>query len=304
MPVHGLGGRRATLRISGDFVLRWADLVSDLFFGDHLEALVLNTVLRLNVHHVFEDPVLNLRYGGLEPPPDEERRPVTISEAARAMAMPRATTSRYVAGLLERGSFVARGRRGVIVPVRELVHDETRALTDANYLNAVQMMRRLHDRGLLPSAADSAGASPSDALRTRADRYRLVLRAAGEFVSDWMVPWNRHYQTGYLYGLVFIAILQANDRATEGAADGLVDADKKPISAHATALSLKLPPETVRRHALRLEADGLVARGASGLIVPRSAWDTPAGADVLAAAAEAVVRLDRVVALYQIKLSA
>jgi hypothetical protein len=301
MPVHGLGGERAMLRLSGDYVLRWGELASELFAGDHLAALVLNTVLRLNVHHVFEDPVLNLRYGGLEPPPDDQRRPVSISEAARAMAMPRATAGRYVAGLLDRGSVVSKGLSGVIVPVRELVHDEARTMTDANYLNVLQMMRRLGDRGLLATGTNGTDAHSAEGLRARADRYRLVLRAAGEFVSDWMVPWNSQYQTGYLYGLVFTAILQANDRATDEAADQLADDAKHPISAHATALSLKLPPETVRRHVLRLESDGLLARGPSGLTVPRSAWDTPAGRDILAGAAKAVARLDAIFAAYQIQ---
>lgn len=301
--MHSSSDRRALFRISGDFVLRWADLVSDLFDGDHLAALVLNTILRLNVRHVFEDPVLNLRYGGLEPPPDEERRPVTISEAARTLAMPRVTTGRYVKWMMARGSLEHRGRAGLIVPVRELVHDESMALTDVNYLNTLQMIRRLRDRGLLPAAgADETGAAGS--LRTRSDRYRLVLRAAGEFVSDWMAPWNRQYETGYLYGLVFTAVLQANERGPGDAADQRPDADKQPISAHATAHSLKLPPETVRRHVLKLEADGLVARTASGLIIPNAAWATPLGEQILAGAAEAVARLNRVVALYQIQHSA
>lgn len=288
---------RASLRISGDYILRWAEMAHHLFMGDHLRALVLNTFLRLNVHHIHATPELNLLYAGLTPPPDDQRRPVTVSEAARAMGMPRVTTGRYVKVLKATGSLVPRERTGFIVPGRELTRDISIAMTDPNYQNLTRMVQRLRTADLLPQPL------PTGTLYGRSDRYRLVLRAAGEFVSDWMAAWNRHYPTGYLHGLVFAAILQANDRADSSAAFGLDDDAKNPISANATAASLALPAETVRRHVLRLEADGLLRRFSEGLIVPRSAWDSATGRDILGGAGEAIGRLDAGLTAYEVNCS-
>lgn len=289
-------GRRASLRFSGDFVLRWAEMAHELFQGDHLRALVLNVILWRNVHHIHLDPELNLRYGGLEPPPDEARRPVTVSEAARALRMPRVTTGRYVQALVGTGSLRTTGGAGYIVPLAELLRDGSLAMIDPNYQNLLRMMQRLRASGLLPRP-------PEGPIYGRAERYRLTLRAAGEFVSDWIDVWNRHYPTGYLYGLIFVAILQANDRSDEAAAFDLADEGKTPISAHATATSLRLSPETVRRHVLRLEADGLLTRLPDGLIVPRSALESSVGQSVLDSTCEALARLDAIMTRFEVDVN-
>ncbi len=296
MPGDETSQGRAVLRLTGDYFLRWADLASDLFDGDHLRALVLNTILHLNVHGVHEDTVLNLRYAGQEPPPDSARRPVTVSEAARAMAMPRVTAGRYIKTLVGTGSIVAVGRGGYIVPSRQILNPPSLAMTDPLYSNLLQLIRRLRSQGLLPGDTDGGRCG-------RDQRYRLVLRANGEFVGDWIRPWNRHYPTGYLFGLVFSVILQANDRARIEAGYELADGAKTPISAHAIATSLKLPAETVRRHILRLESDGVVLRTGAGLIVPAAVWTTPLGRELLANAADSVARLNRMLLDTEVSLT-
>ncbi|MDO9335209.1 MAG: hypothetical protein Q7T61_02295 [Caulobacter sp.] len=296
MPRETTPALRASFRLSSDYVLRWAELVGELFEGDHLRALVLNTILRLNVSHLLEDPQLNLRYGGLQPPPDSERRPVTISQAARAMAMPRVTARRYVLRLVETDSLIDMGRAGYIVPGRELVHAQALAATDPTYQNMILLLRRLQAAGIVP-------APPADGpLFGRDVRYRLVLRLLGVFLSDWMSAWNASHSPGYLYGLIFGAVVQANDR--NGSLIDLPSDDAKtPISAHATALSLRLPPETVRRHVLRLESEGLLQRRETGLIAPESAFATAAGEAILRGAHEAVLKLAGEVTRYQVDLA-
>ena len=294
MQPRDLADQRLVLRISGDFVLRWAELVVHLFLDDHLFALVFNTVLRLNVEPILKDPELNLRYAGLEPPPDRLRKPVTISQAARELAMPPATVGRYFKRMASDGGFVRMGRAGYIVPMGKLVRSDALAMTDPNYQNALLLMRRLRKAGF-------AAPAPDGPLAGRSERYRLVLRLAGEFISGWMRPWSHHYPTGFLYGLIFAAILQAND-SDEMAS--LADSARVPISAYAVAASLGLPTETVRRYVQRLEADGLLLRSPNGYIVPIAAFETVTGRALLTNAETTIRSVDEAMVSARVDIGA
>jgi predicted transcriptional regulator len=95
------------------FILRWVESAIRDFDGDLRLMLVHTAVLLANERPVLEDARLNAFYGGLVPPPDSLRRPVTVATLAGMTGLSRETARRFVAKL-EAASFVERTPAGVL----------------------------------------------------------------------------------------------------------------------------------------------------------------------------------------------
>jgi hypothetical protein len=129
----------------------------------------------------------------------------------------------------------------------------------------------------MASVADRRPGSLSGAMMSGGDPGRLLRIASGPlFDQTRFVRWG----LDYLDALIMMAVTQANvapiiaDPALQRryATYAAIPPDdlRRPISIHATAHSLGLPYETVRRRVTRLALLGVYQIGADGVLVPGS----------------------------------
>ena len=124
-----------------------------------------------------------------------------------------------------------------------------------------------------PSLAASADA-PAMGAPTAGPPQRLVTRIVLEFMIDVLAMATRAHGGDIKAMVVFMAIQHANIEGVavdpERAAGADLDDDlRRPITTHALAQSVSLPPETCRRYVQRLLAAGYCRRlDDRGLIVP------------------------------------
>ncbi|MES2338032.1 MAG: hypothetical protein V4537_08055 [Pseudomonadota bacterium] len=103
-------------RIALDAQIRSLETVASSF-GDIVSAYVCATIVAANVRALTLDSELAWRYAAEDQsPPDALRRPVTIRDLARELAMPFETVRRHVRVLIERNAVVTVTARGVMVP--------------------------------------------------------------------------------------------------------------------------------------------------------------------------------------------
>ena len=140
------------------------------------------------------------------------------------------------------------------------------------------------------------GAGPADP----APPQRLVTRIVLEFMIDHLAASNRVHGGDMKAMVVFMAIQQANiefiesdpERAAGCFGDYPNDALRRPITAHALAQSVSLPPETCRRYVQRLLDQGYCRRvGGRGLIVPSEVMTREPFASSIGATQDAFVKM-------------
>ena len=106
-------------RQSSVYCLRALRLVVDLY-GDPQAAIVAQSIVVANTAHLDVFMGEGWRYAGIDqPPPDEVRRPVSVSAIARSLGVPYETLRRQVRRLIEAGVCV-RVEGGLIVPMAAL----------------------------------------------------------------------------------------------------------------------------------------------------------------------------------------
>jgi hypothetical protein len=116
---------RAAVRLTGQFFLRQAALLTEVTGGDLLLGLVYVAITAANTDHM--DDAVKARYSELEEaPPDELRRPISVLALSASLNLPYETTRRYVARLEELNLAIRIGRQGVIIPKR--AHEATVAV--------------------------------------------------------------------------------------------------------------------------------------------------------------------------------
>ncbi|MBP7704288.1 MAG: hypothetical protein KA105_03245 [Caulobacter sp.] len=246
---HDQRRRALLLRLFGDFALRWFETAHALFDGDYEGVCTLLAVLQANVRAVGEDAALNGQYDRT-PPPDELRKPVSLREAARSLGVPRERFRRRAALLVAAGAFQLRDE-GYIVPSATIDADTSR-----KHCRAVGVFyRRLKQAGF--ALADIATTDEPNAWR------QGVLRVMGDVVVTWARLASQAADGNLMLAVVFAALIQANDHPGEEDAEH----PPRPISAHALALSLAVPRETVRRHVAQLETMGWARRVTGGFVV-------------------------------------
>jgi DNA-binding Lrp family transcriptional regulator len=266
------------------------DFIKDMGLErDFIDGLIICIVVQSNITPILRDPALQRAYATLgEPPPDDLRRPISISAVANSLGLPFETTRRRIAKLAARGRCVITPT-GVVVPSARLTRPAYNRSAAAVYLHVRAMFQDLRRAGLLDQYANpGAGAAsrPEDAWPVRA-----VVRLVTENVFRFLDPMQEK-----LGGLIpaFVA-MELNNANTEHmplravpqegfSPEGLLlEEFRRPIPAPALARRLGIPAETTRRYLLQLSRDGWCEHREGGWIVPLTPLKSPAFQAFLAA---------------------
>jgi DNA-binding transcriptional regulator YhcF (GntR family) len=253
------------VRISSEFFLRSVDLLTQVQ-GDRLISGLLFMAIW---HNHMDDPG-----GGA----------VGVRELARRLNLPYETVRRHARELVRAGQCSAT-REGIEVVPAVL---KSRANVDVMrriYLNTERMLVELTRAGLAKFEVPSRSA----ARRSNLTRDQMVIATAStRRLLAGIRMLGELWQGDLLRALVFTAIWTANVKHVTNSAPAasqtvLPDEQRLPVSVLAISNSLRLPYETVRRHATALEKAGICHRvGRQGLVVPGEAHLKMASATVQA----------------------
>lgn len=246
---------------------------------DFLDTLITLAIVQANVTPLVNDRDLQRAYADHDSlPPDELRRPVSVSAVAHSLRLPYETVRRHVVRL-SKAPGIELTAQGVVVGGESLNTPEHRALLTANHALVRDFYRRLRGLGALEGvAAEAARAPPPPGLAVRA-----VARVSSDYILR-IVDLITVHLGDLVRGLVFLAVLCANtehftddQRGGDGVDPGdfMPDALRRPVSVAAVAARLGVPHETVRRHAVRLVEDGMCQRAPAGLLVPAQVLARP-----------------------------
>jgi hypothetical protein len=122
---------RVAARLANGFAL---DLVKLGGFGrDVIDGLLMAAISQANVAQITRSPELQRAYATLDQvPPDEMRRPVSISAIANSLRIPFETARRRIAALTELG-VIKVVPKGVIIPQGPLNSPFYRMTAEAHY---------------------------------------------------------------------------------------------------------------------------------------------------------------------------
>ncbi len=270
------GASHASLRVAAHLANGFAlDLAKLAGFGrDIVDALLLCAISQANVAQITRNTELQRRYARLDqPPPDELRRPVSISAIANSLRIPFETARRRISALIELGVVVTHPR-GVIIPTAPLNSPFYRMGAAAHYELVRKLYFRLRGIGLLEDLA-----RPADpAYDPENPPVRLVVRLSSDYVLRLAEPIGEH-MGDLVSGLVLMDIIHANTEHLSDTQGGQADAEwdvsgfvpdtqRRPIRAATLAERLGMAHETIRRHLVRLVADDRCERNGDGYIVP------------------------------------
>jgi hypothetical protein len=277
---------RAILRAGNAFFLRSLSNLAASHPDNLISALIFCTIATSNVRHVTNSPA-NLQHGGIDNvPPDHMRRPVSVLALSAALGMPYETVRRYVGTLIARGLCVRIEGRGVVVPTAILNTVPGPQAIATGYCDLLRLLADLkrasfdftpYRRHAQTVPTPPAGEIPANA--------RALLRVGMEAILRGVDVVARLNGGDFLQGLVYTAIWTANVEHITGGPKSLSfgglaelppDAMRRPVTVSALATVLRMPYETVRRHAGKLIDEGRVLRLDGGLIVPRAVLESPA----------------------------
>ena len=239
--------------------------------GDLLDPLIFTAILDANMTPVNRDPKLRVLYGGDISAPDELRRPVSINAVAQSLRLPFETVRRRINGLAVTGHCVVEGR-GVIVPHAAVTSPAYGAIQRGRYDRARLFYQQLKAIGAL-SADGVANANAPTA--------QPLIRAANRTLSGYMLRASNDLiaLTGDALSSLILLQLTLDNTADLTAAELAAWAGDPPSLAQAIriaalAKTLRLSPETARRHVMRLESRGFCQRLNHGLVAlaPPAVW--------------------------------
>lgn len=236
------------------FVVDVANLSRD--GGDLLEALVSAAIIQANQAALRHEPSVRQAYGDSgEALPDELRRPISVNAIAQSLRLPFETVRRKVKRLIAADSCVAT-TQGVYVPQAVIVGARHAAVQSAR----LARLNRLHDElvraGVLTAGEALPGPLP-DALK----------RTANRALSEYMLRTSDRVAGlagGVQEGFVLLGLCVSNARSLIEAVSAGGGGELRPASASSIAARLGLPPETVRRRLVALQASGLARRERGG----------------------------------------
>jgi hypothetical protein len=272
---------RSVTRLSGEYVLRFLRLLFD--DGDIRDTVVALAVAAANTAHLNAGMGGVSRYAAVDtPPPDEVRKPVTVSTVAESLGLPFETTRRRMGRLARRGACV-RVDGGFIVPTAFLTRRQpSRALANVGHVRI--FVRDLEAAGLI-EAAMVARALPTS------DKDAAIARTVTRLSADYTLRALQLLVDTYgdvRTGIVAQTIVTANTThlAAEASPAGRYaaidetppDEVRQPVSVRRLSDWLGLPYETTRGQVLRLIKAGICTRSEAGVIVPTAVLTTPAAA--------------------------
>jgi DNA-binding Lrp family transcriptional regulator len=263
---------RVAARLANAFAL---DLVKLGGFGrDVIDGLLLCAISQANVAQITRSPELQRRYATLDqPPPDELRRPVSISAIANSLRIPFETARRRIGALIELG-IIRTEPKGVVIPTAPLASPFYRMAATAHYELVRSLYFRLRGLGLL----DDLPRPPAEAFDPDNPPVRLVVRLSSDYLLRLAEPITEYFGD-LVTGLIFMDIVHANtehlgdhqggEPDEDWAAEAFVpDAERRPVRVVTLAQRLGIPHETVRRRLARLVADDRCERIGDGYRVP------------------------------------
>ena len=264
-----------SMRVAGRLANAFAlDLVKLGGFGrDVVDALLLAAISQANVAQITRSPELQRKYATLDqPPPDEMRRPVSISAVANSLRIPFETARRRIAVLIELG-VVKTLPRGVIIPTGPVSSPFYRMMAEAHYKLVRDLYFRLRGIGLMEDLPRPNG-PPFD---PENPPVRLVIRLSSDYLLRLAEPISLHVGD-LVSGLIMMQVVQANTEHlpdTEGGdADGDWSAEafvpdhlRKPVRVASISERLGIPQETVRRHLTRLVQEDRCERVGDGYLL-------------------------------------
>jgi len=239
-------------RISTEFFLRGFEVIGQAH-DDILGGMILMTML-------------GEALGNAGPP-----AAIGIRELARRLDIPFETVRRQVHKLVR--SRACRAEDGGICLAPSFRRStRTNAMLRKIHLEAVRMLdglRRIRIGHYKPPGSSATS-------RTLSKEQAVVVAASIRLLLAALKALRGFFKGDLMSGLVFTAIRAANTKHITNTVPGankdlLPDSDRRPVSMMAISNSLRLPYETVRRHAAKLIRQGMCRRaGRDGLIVPTS----------------------------------
>ncbi len=252
-PVSVPRGAYPMIRITSEFFLRGIDLMTRVQNDKLISGLIFMAL--------WHD-----RMGATED------GPVGVRELARKLRLPYETVRRHAAALVAAGQCVATPD-GIAVRASVLRRQANVDILHRIYLDAERMLVELTRAGLAkfqPPRARAQGRAPLTREQTViATAATGQLLAGARLVGD---LWNGDLLRGLVYTAIWTANVKHVTNTTPAATQAvLADEQRLPVSVLAISSSLRLPYETVRRHANGLLKDGICIRAArGGLVVPAS----------------------------------
>jgi DNA-binding transcriptional ArsR family regulator len=238
------------MRVAVEHFLRGVDVLSEMH-QDMVSSLILLTLWR------------DQRLG---------RGPVGVRELARKLGLPYETVRRHARALVEDGQCVEE-KGGLTVPVAMTRGPRTTAMLRKSYVNGARMLRDLTRIGV--ARFDAPSGRPLRSGRLTREQIAIGMAGIG-LLLDGLKTLHEFSGGDFVKGLVFTGIWTANVKHvtnTPAASDRRVldDSQRLPVSILAISNALRLPYETVRRHADMLLKEGQCVRvGRKGLVVPAS----------------------------------
>lgn len=267
-PHHSI---RVAARLANAFALDLARLGG--FGRDVIDGLLVVAITQANVAVISRSPELQRTYAGLmDAPPDELRRPVSVSALANSLHIPFETARRRIHGLIDL-EVVRVTPKGVIIPQAPMLSPFYRMGAEANYQLVRTLYHRLRGIGLLDDLPPAAGPAWDPANPP----VRLVMRLASDYLLRLAEPLTTHIGD-LISGLIMMEVIHANTEHLSDAeggrddagwsAEGFVaDAHRRPVRVAPVAERLGIPEETVRRRLNRLVADDRCERALDGYVV-------------------------------------
>lgn len=239
------------IRVSTEFHLRGIDLLTQLQ-RDITDGLI----VMMLVHDQLKAP---RRKGG-----------GSIRELSRKLEIPAETVRRRIQGLVKSGQCVSDGRT-VAVPATALRGRRISTFLRKVYVNAVRLLADLTRIDV--AAFASASRRPVRSGRLGKEQLAIAVAGTGLLLAG-LRALRAFWDGDVMRGMVYTAIWTANVKHVTNSTPAeyrisLPDSLRVPVSVLAISRSLRLPYETVRRHADSLVKDGICIRaGRRGLFVP------------------------------------
>lgn len=233
---------------------------------DLVDGLMFAAIQAANVSAISNDPELQLAYAALpDAPPDELRRPVSISAIAHSLRMPFETARRRVQALARIGALEVRPK-GVLVSHMALGH--------VQFLSNVMIRHEVLKAFYLQMKAMGVPPTPPAALVGSLPTFEAApIRLTNRLLWEYMlrVADDLGVTVGdATNGVILLAMVRDN---TEGFGAGDLAAwandplrFAKPVRNGRLAAQLNFSTETLRRYVIALEARGFCVRGPRGLV--------------------------------------
>ncbi len=240
-------------RLTSEFFLRSIDLLTRVQGDKLISGLVFMAVWHNHMHAP----------GGA----------VGVRELARRLNLPYETVRRHAVALVRAGQ-CSSSREGIAVVPAVLKSRANVAVMRKIYFNTERMLVDLTRAGLAKFQVPPGGASRRGNLTPA--QTAIATASTGQLLAGIRMLGDL-WHGDLLRGLVFTAIWTANVKHVTNTAPAvsqtiLPDELRLPVSVLAISNSLRLPYETVRRHALALEKAGMCHRvRRRGLVVPAEA---------------------------------